>query len=81
MFFKINVASKFPPGKLVIFYNGDQYVKNVGLDQFKSKKRQKIGKLVDLRICYSNSNVAEPSEQNCTKFIQNPLRSFPLAPP
>jgi hypothetical protein len=32
MFFKINVASKIPPGKLVIFYGNDQYVKNVGAD-------------------------------------------------
>ena len=80
MFFKINVASKLPPGKLVIIYNDNQYVKNVGADQW-TKKKQKTGKCVDLRICYSNSGEPEPSEQNCSKFIQNPIRSFPLAPP
>ena len=32
MFFKINVASKMPPGKLVIIYGSDQYVKNLGAE-------------------------------------------------
>jgi hypothetical protein len=81
MFFKINVASKLPPGKLLIIYGNDQYVKNLGAERWSSKKKPKTGKLVDLRICYSNTGVTEPSESNCTKFIQNPLRSFPLTPP
>ena len=81
MFFKINVASKLPPGKLLILYAGDQYVKNLGVENWQSKKKIRSGKLVDLRICYSNAGVTEPSETSCTKFIQNPLRSFPLPPP
>lgn len=80
MYFKINVASKLPPGKLLIIYGNNQYTKSIGAaETWTKKKRQPKGKLIDLRICYSNANILEPTENNCTKYIQNPQRSFPLS--
>lgn len=81
MFFKINVASKNSQGKLIIYYATDQYVKNVGADQWRSKGKSKTGKAVDLRICYSNSGEREPMEGTCTRLVQNPQRSFVLVTP
>jgi hypothetical protein len=62
MYFRACVAGTGTIGNLIISYNNGQFIRNMD-----SKKRMARNtdwkKLVDLKICYSNCGVREPSEK------------------
>ena len=60
MFFKINILQQTLPGFLFISYISEP-----------NEEQNKIKRLIDLKVCYSNTGVKEPTDapNNHTKVV------------
>lgn len=78
MYFKAHVYGIPNTGNLCISYGADQFVRSTDNKRPMSGSFYRNKKMVDLKICFSNTGVIEPSDRECNKCYLNPQGKFKL---